>query len=74
MPRRPPDIEFCPLLREYLPKYKDGLRPIHIQLWTKTERERVHDKLIERGLIRFDGEQWVLTERGRDAQVARNMG
>lgn len=66
MTRRQHDIEFCPLLREYLPKYKDGLRPIHIQLWTKEERQRTHDKLIERGLIGFDGEQWVLTKLGKE--------
>lgn len=65
MTRRPPDIEFCSLLREYLPKYKDGLRPIHIQLW-RWEHQRVHKRLIERGLIKWDGELWVLTEEGKN--------
>jgi len=64
MPRRPPPVKDCPVLLEILKRYDSGLRSIHIQLWRADERAR-HERLIERGLVRWDGEQWVLTEEGR---------
>lgn len=59
--------ELTPYNLQQLRLYARGLTPYVLEhLWT-SKQGRVHNKLLRLGLIEWNGNEWVISEAGREA-------